>query len=224
MSENSQLLPAVSSFLSSPRQLLIDGEWVDAKDGQTFDTLNPATEEVLATVAQASAVDADRAVVAARNAFESGSPWSRMTPRERSHLLWRIGDMIDERAEEFAQLESLDNGKSLVPFWLVAAAGRPTEEVRLDSGKRFDELWRGGWDPVARLADQDTDGVVAEVIYPSVGMLLCNHPDADYQQLTRDVRGFATEVRRLGYSSVASGHENQFLELSERMSRRCSVG
>jgi len=114
MSEtSSQLLPAVSSFLSSPRQLLIDGEWVDAKDGQTFDTINPATEEVLAKVAQASAVDADRAVVAARNAFEAGSPWSRMTPRERSHLLWRIGDMIDDRIEEFAQLESLDNGKSL---------------------------------------------------------------------------------------------------------------
>jgi predicted TIM-barrel fold metal-dependent hydrolase len=76
----------------------------------------------------------------------------------------------------------IDNGKSLVPFWLVAAAGRPSEEVRLDSGKRFEELWRGGWDPVARLVDQDTDGVVAEVIYPSVGMLLCNHPDAEYQR------------------------------------------
>jgi phenylacetaldehyde dehydrogenase len=101
MSTESPLLPAVSSFLSSPRQLLIDGEWVDAKDGQTFDTVNPATEDVLVQVAQASAVDADRAVVAARNAFEAGSPWQRMTPRERSHLLWRIGD------------ESLDNGKSL---------------------------------------------------------------------------------------------------------------
>ncbi|WP_419706469.1 aldehyde dehydrogenase family protein [Promicromonospora sp. NFX87] len=113
MSENPQLLPAVSKFLSSPRQLLIDGEWVDAKDGQTFATVNPATEDVLVQVAQASAVDADRAVTAARNAFEHGSPWSRMTPRDRSHLLWRIGDMIDERTEEFAQLESLDNGKSL---------------------------------------------------------------------------------------------------------------
>ena len=76
----------------------------------------------------------------------------------------------------------IDNGKSLVPFWLVAAAGRPTEEVRLDIDKRFDDLWRGGWDPVARLLDQDLDGVVAEVIYPSVGMLLCNHPDAEYQR------------------------------------------
>lgn len=111
--DHSALLPAVRSFLSSPKQLLIDGEWVDAKDGRTFATVNPSTEEVLVQVAQASAVDIDRAVVAARNAFESPSPWSRMTPRERSHLLWRIGDMIDERAEEFAQLESLDNGKRL---------------------------------------------------------------------------------------------------------------
>jgi phenylacetaldehyde dehydrogenase len=107
------LLPAVRSFLSSPKQLLIDGEWVDAKDGKTFATIDPATEEVLVQVAQASAVDIDRAVVAARNAFESPSPWSRMTPRDRSHLLWRIGDLIDASAEEFAQLESLDNGKSL---------------------------------------------------------------------------------------------------------------
>ncbi|SDC86875.1 aldehyde dehydrogenase family protein [Nocardioides lianchengensis] len=108
-----ELLPAVRSFLSSPKQLLIDGEWVDAKDGKTFATVDPATEQELVQVAQASAVDIDRAVVAARNAFKSPSPWSRMTPRERSHLLWRIGDLIDAQAEEFAQLESLDNGKSL---------------------------------------------------------------------------------------------------------------
>ncbi len=113
MSENTSLLPAVQSFLSSPKQLLIDGEWVDSKDGRTFATVNPSTEDQLVQVAQASAVDADRAVVAARNAFEAGSPWSKFTPRERSHLLWRIGDMIDERTEEFAQLESLDNGKRL---------------------------------------------------------------------------------------------------------------
>jgi phenylacetaldehyde dehydrogenase len=113
MSESSLLLPAVSSFLSSPKQLLIDGEWVDAKDGRTFATVNPATEETLVEVSRASSVDADRAVVAARHAFDERSAWSRTSPRERSHLLWRIGDMIEERIEEFAQLESLDNGKSL---------------------------------------------------------------------------------------------------------------
>lgn len=109
--ENSALLPAVRSFLSSPKQLLIGGEWVDAKDGRTFATVNPSTEEELVQVAYASAVDVDRAVVAARTAFESPSPWSRMTPRDRSHLLWRIGDLIEAHADEFAQLEALDNGK-----------------------------------------------------------------------------------------------------------------
>ncbi len=109
--ENSTLLPAVRAFLSSPKQLLIGGEWVDAKDGRTFATVNPSTEEELVQVAYASSVDVDRAVVAARTAFESPSPWSRMTPRDRSHLLWRIGDLIDAHADEFAQLEALDNGK-----------------------------------------------------------------------------------------------------------------
>jgi phenylacetaldehyde dehydrogenase len=109
--ENSTLLPAVRSFLSSPKQLLIGGDWVDAKDGKTFATVNPSTEEVLVQVAQASAVDVDRAVVAARAAFESPSPWSKMTPRDRSHLLWRIGDLIEAHADELAQLEALDNGK-----------------------------------------------------------------------------------------------------------------
>ena len=80
----------------------------------------------------------------------------------------------------------VDNGQSLVPMWLVAAAGRPTEEVRLDTGKRFEDLHRGGWDPEARLHDQDVDGVTAEVIYPSVGMILCNHPDRDYQHACFD--------------------------------------
>ena len=109
--DQSALLPSVRAFLSSPKQLLIDGEWVDAKDGKTFATTNPSTEEVLVQVAHASAVDVDRAVVAARNAFEAPSPWSRMTPRDRSHLLWRIGDLIEAHADEFAQLEALDNGK-----------------------------------------------------------------------------------------------------------------
>src|SRR5690348_3540099 len=100
----------------------------------------------------------------------------------------RIDPAYRDRAPRLANHDQLgdvmliDNGQSLVPFWLVAAAGRPTEEVRLDSHKTFDELHRGGWDPEARLSDQDTDGDVAEVVYPSVGMLLCNHPDVDYKR------------------------------------------
>ena len=86
-----------------------------------------------------------------------------------------------EHHDTLGDVMLIDNGQSLVPFWLVAAAGRPSDEVVLESGKTFAELHRGGWDPDARLGDQDRDGVAAEVIYPSVGMLLCNHPDVDYK-------------------------------------------
>lgn len=68
-----------------------------------------------------------------------------------------------------------------VPMGLVAAAGKPAEQIRM-TGVRFEEMHRGGWDPDARMADQDRDGVAAEIIYPTVGMVLCNHPDFDYKQ------------------------------------------
>src|SRR5260221_8034332 len=74
----------------------------------------------------------------------------------------------------------IDNGASLVPFWLVAAAGRPTEEVRLDSGKRFDELWRGGWGPLAPLAHHDTPSRVPRGIFPVGGHLVSNSAPAAY--------------------------------------------
>jgi predicted TIM-barrel fold metal-dependent hydrolase len=77
---------------------------------------------------------------------------------------------------------SIDNGASIVPMWLVAGAGRAADELGFSKPHSFDELWPGGWDPAARLLEQDQDGVLAEVIYPSVGMVLCNHPDRDYQR------------------------------------------
>ena len=107
------LLPAVSAFLGSERRMLIGGDWVPAASGRTFETLDPATGTVLTTVAQADAVDVDRAVAAARAAFEPGSPWRRTTPRQRARLLWRTAELIDAHAEELAQLETLDNGKPL---------------------------------------------------------------------------------------------------------------
>ena len=72
-----------------------------------------------------------------------------------------------------------------VPLGLVAAAGKPAEEIRI-AGVRFEELHRGGWDPDARMADQRRDGVAAEIIYPTVGMVLCNHPDFDYKKACFD--------------------------------------
>jgi phenylacetaldehyde dehydrogenase len=101
----------VQSFLSSPGKLLIGGEWVPAASGRTFETINPATEERLAEVAHGDAEDVDRAVRAARAAFDYEGPWRRMTPSERGRLIWRIGDLIEEHADVFATLDSLDNGK-----------------------------------------------------------------------------------------------------------------
>ncbi len=74
----------------------------------------------------------------------------------------------------------VDGMNKPVPMGLVAAAGKPAEEIRV-LGVKFDDLHRGGWDPEARLADQQRDGVAAEIIYPTVGMVLCNHRDFDYK-------------------------------------------
>lgn len=106
-----QLDERVTGFTAAPRRLLIGGEWVEAASGETFETVNPATEERLTDVARGGEEDIDRAVQAARRAFEEGAHWRRMTPSERGKLIWRIGDLIEEHAEELAVLESLDNGK-----------------------------------------------------------------------------------------------------------------
>ena len=91
-------------------RLLIDGEWIPARSGETFDVTDPATGDVIARCAAGDAADVDDAVRAARRAFDSG-PWSRITPSDRGRLLWRIADLIEEHGEELARLESLDNGK-----------------------------------------------------------------------------------------------------------------
>jgi phenylacetaldehyde dehydrogenase len=110
----------VEAFVATPRQLFINGRWTDAASGKTFDTPDPATGETLARVAEGDAEDINRAVRAARAAFEG--PWSRMSPSERGRIIWRIGDLILEHRDELAQLESLDNGK---PFAVAQAADVP---------------------------------------------------------------------------------------------------
>jgi len=102
----------VSRYVAKPRQMLINGKWVNAASGKTFPTYNPATGDVLANVAEGDAEDINRAVAAARAAFDTG-PWSKITPSERGKLIWKLADLIEKHAEEFAQLESLDNGKPL---------------------------------------------------------------------------------------------------------------
>jgi aldehyde dehydrogenase (NAD+) len=111
MATATQLAGPAATFIEGPHRLLIDGEWVEAASGGTFATLDPASGEEIAQVARAETEDVDRAVTAARKAFDEG-PWTtKMTAPERSTLIYRIAELIEQNAEELAQIESLDNGK-----------------------------------------------------------------------------------------------------------------
>jgi phenylacetaldehyde dehydrogenase len=112
VSAQTALDPRVVDFVSGPKQMYVDGQWVDALSGRRFETVDPATEQVITTVPRSGPEDVDLAVRAARRAFESG-PWPAMTPAERQRMVWRIGEGIAARADVFAQLETIDNGKSV---------------------------------------------------------------------------------------------------------------
>ena len=115
MATATQAIPVdenVSKYVAKKRQMLINGRWVDAASGKTFPTYNPATGEVLAHVAEGDKEDIDRAVAAARAAFDKG-PWRNITPSERGRVIWKLADLLEKRLEEFAQLECLDQGKPL---------------------------------------------------------------------------------------------------------------
>jgi phenylacetaldehyde dehydrogenase len=113
--------PQVAQALAkvTPR-LLIDGKWVDARSGRTFETLDPATGQRLSAVAEADSADVGLAVAAARKAFDG--PWSALSPSRRGQIVWRIGELIEEHADEFALLETLDAGKPLVQAKFVDVA------------------------------------------------------------------------------------------------------
>ena len=103
--------PAVQRFLKRAPKLFINNEWVDAKSSERISVVDPATGREIAIVADANAADVDRAVAAARAAFEKG-PWADMKPVARQELLWKLSDLIDRNLDELAELESLDNGKT----------------------------------------------------------------------------------------------------------------
>src|SRR5437588_757573 len=107
-----QLSEPAKQFASRRHRLLIDGEWLDAADGRTFETVDPATGQAIAEVAQAGPDDVDRAVRAARRALEDG-PWRSLPAAERGRLLNRLADLVERHADELAELEALDNGKPL---------------------------------------------------------------------------------------------------------------
>jgi phenylacetaldehyde dehydrogenase len=108
--QKSKLGAKARAFISQPKKLLIDGEWVAAASGKTFAVIDPATEQVVAHAAEGDKADVDLAAKAARRAFEDG-PWPKMRPVERERLLWKLAQLIEDNAEELAELESINNGK-----------------------------------------------------------------------------------------------------------------
>ena len=105
-----QLSEPAKEFAQRRQRLLIDGEWVDAEGGRTFETVDPATGQPITEVAHAGASDVDKAVRSARRALEEG-PWQTAPAAERARLLYRLADLVGQNADELAELESLDNGK-----------------------------------------------------------------------------------------------------------------
>ena len=182
---------AAKSYVSKPRKLLIDGAWVNAASGKTFPVYDPSTGEVMVQVAEADAADVDKAVTAARKAFDEGS-WPRMSPSERGRLLWKLSDLIEKHAEEFATLEALDNvlagygetagaalaahphvdkiaftGSTEVGKLIVQAASGNLKKVTLELG---------GKSPIVVLDDADVDAVIpgaASAIFFNHGQCCC---------------------------------------------------
>ncbi len=103
---------AVSSFLKGSKKLLINGKWVAPKSGKNFESINPATEEVLTLVAEGDKADVDEAVKAARKALDG--KWGQIGPHERARYLFKIAELIDANRDELGELETLDNGKGVM--------------------------------------------------------------------------------------------------------------
>ncbi|MCZ0874781.1 aldehyde dehydrogenase family protein [Peribacillus sp. AS_2] len=112
MEQTIKLNPRVQEFLKGTKKLLINGELVEAASGKTFDTLDPSNGKVLAVVSEAGPEDVDKAVKAARTAFDNG-PWKKMSASERSRLIYKLADLMEEHKEALAQLDTLDNGKPI---------------------------------------------------------------------------------------------------------------
>ncbi|HEY0447110.1 MAG TPA: aldehyde dehydrogenase family protein [Allosphingosinicella sp.] len=127
-----QLKKVRAGILAKPGRLLIDGEWVEAQSGETLDVLDPSTREVIGKVAAGAAADVDRAVKAARRAFETG-PWPSMPAGERARLMWKLAEAIEQNGDELATLESLNGGNPFASnrFFDVMGAA---ERLRYNAG------------------------------------------------------------------------------------------
>jgi predicted TIM-barrel fold metal-dependent hydrolase len=138
-------------------------------------------------------------MVAPRAIRAAGDPMALFTISADSHVtepgdcyLDRIDPHFRDRApravtdDTMGAVMDIDQGRARVPYGMIAAAGRPAEKINPFLFVGWEELHAGGWDPAARILEQDIDGVAVEILYPSVGMLLCNHPDVDYKKACFD--------------------------------------
>jgi predicted TIM-barrel fold metal-dependent hydrolase len=119
----------------------------------------------------------------------------------------------DARRGDLFVIDGLDKP---IPMGLIAGAGKSAEELTM-FGARFEDMHRGGWDPQARLADQDRDGVSAEILYPTVGMMLCNHPDFDFKHAC-----FA--AYNLWIAEYSSAHPDRLLGIGQTAMRSVEDG
>ena len=146
--------------------MLIDGAWVDAGDGSTFESMNPATGEPWAVIPEATAGDVDRAVQAAHRAFTEG-PWARKTPTERGRSLPRLADLLAERSEQLGRTETVDTARcSRKPAGRQSTSRSSSISTRGCADKVHGdtlpidkpdlcvftarERWAGGWPPSSR--------------------------------------------------------------------------
>jgi phenylacetaldehyde dehydrogenase len=114
-----------AAFAGSKHQMYIDGAFVSASSGKTFPVFNPATGEIICQVPEGDHVDVDKAVHAARRAFDSG-PWHTISPSARGQLLWKLADLLEQHTDEFAELESLDNGSPPAPTSSATPCASPS--------------------------------------------------------------------------------------------------
>jgi phenylacetaldehyde dehydrogenase len=164
--EAAQLLAKpVAEFISGAHHMLIDGEWVSAATEKTSEIFDPATGGVLAHVPAGGAHDVDRAVRAARRALDG--PWGKLKPADRARIIWRLGDLIEEHQDEFAQIDSVDNGKPAsvarridVPHSVDLFRYMAGFVTKLD-GSTYDVSLPGTWHTFSR---KEPIGVVGAII------------------------------------------------------------
>ena len=121
-----------TGFFAETHKLFIDGQWVDSESGETIDVTNPATGQVIARVQAANAADIDKAVKAARKAFETG-PWPQMNGTDRAKLMWRLADALEEEGDEIGLVETLNNGMPMM-MAKMGAVGGSANNLRYNAG------------------------------------------------------------------------------------------